>query len=139
MPITSDGKIVLNCNFRHATRSWEIELPRGLVNKGETAEEAAKRETSEETGRSIVEIRLLGEVPPDTGATSVVVPIFVARVASIDVQKQEDSEAIEDILELSIEEIKNAFSLGYYDCKLRGEWHRVPFRDPFLAYALLRL
>ena len=54
MPITSEGKIVLNCNFRHSTRSWEIELPRGLVNPGETAEDAAKREASEETGRSIV-------------------------------------------------------------------------------------
>jgi ADP-ribose pyrophosphatase len=139
MPITSEGKIVLNCNFRHSTRSWEIELPRGLVNAGETAEDAAKREASEETGRSIAEVRLLGEIPPDTGVLSVVVPIFVAKVAGIDVQQQEETEAIEDILELSIEEIKKAFAEGYYTCHLRGEWRQVPFRDPFLAYALLRL
>jgi len=139
MPISSEGKIVLNCNFRHSTRSWEIELPRGLVNKGETAEDAAKREASEETGRVIEEIRLLGEIPPDTGVLSVVVPVFVAQVASIDVQKQEETEAIEDILELSIEEVKKAFAEGYYECKLRGEWRQVPFRDPFLAYAILRL
>lgn len=139
MPITSEGKIVLNCNFRHSTRSWEIELPRGLVNPGETAEDAAKREASEETGRSIAEVRLLGEIPPDTGVLSVVVPVFAAQVASIDVQKQEETEAIEDILELSIEEIKKAFAEGYYECNLRGKRRQVPFRDPFLAYALLRL
>lgn len=138
MPITSKGKIVLNCNFRHSTRSWEIELPRGVVNAGETAEDAAKREASEETGRSIAEIRLLGEIPPDTGVLGVVVPVFVAKVASIDVQRQEDGEAIEEILELSIEEIKKAFAEGYYKCKLRGEWRQVRFRDPFLAYAILR-
>lgn len=139
MPITSEGKIVLNCNFRHSTRSWEIELPRGLVNAGETAEDAAKREASEETGRSIVEVRLLGEIPPDTGVLSVVVPVFVAKVAGVGVQQQEETEAIEDILELSVEEIKKAFAEGYYTCQLRGEWRQVPFRDPFLAYALLRL
>ncbi|OGN56427.1 MAG: hypothetical protein A3D96_05015 [Chlamydiae bacterium RIFCSPHIGHO2_12_FULL_44_59] len=139
MPITSEGKIVLNCNFRHSTRSWEIELPRGLVNAGETAEDAATREASEETGRSIVEVRLLGEMPPDTGVLSVVVPVFVAKVAGIDARQPEETEAIEDILELSIEEIQKAFAEGYYTYHFRGEWRQVPFRDPFLAYALLRL
>lgn len=70
---------------------------------------------------------------------SVVVPVFVAQVASVDLQKQEETEAIEDILELSIEEIKKAFADGYYECNLRGERRHIPFRDPFLAYALLRL
>jgi ADP-ribose pyrophosphatase len=139
VPITSEGKVVLNCNFRHATRSWEIELPRGGVNPGETAEDVAKREVFEETGRSIAEIRLLGAIPPDSGALSGVVPVFAAKVTSIDTQHQEDTEAIEDILELSIGEIKKAFAAGYYECKLRGEWRKIPFRDPFLAYALLRL
>ncbi len=114
MPVTSEGKIVLNCNFRHATRSWEIELLRGLVNRGESAEEAAKRETCEETGRSIAEIRLLGEIPPDSGVLSVVVPVFIAQVASVDVQQQEETEAIE-VLELSIEEIQQAFAKGYHE------------------------
>lgn len=139
MPMTSDGKVVLNCNFRHSTRSWEIELPRGVVDAGETAEDAAKREAAEETGCRITDIRLLGEIPSDTGVVNVVVPVFIAQVESIHAQQQEGSEAVEDILQLSIEEIKEAFSVGYYECKLRGECRRVPFRDPFLAYALLRL
>lgn len=139
MPMTSEGKIVLNCNFRHSTRCWEIELPRGVVNKGETAEAAARREAREETGRMIGEMNLLGEVPPDTGVLSVTVPVFVAHVTDVGLQELEDSEAIEGILELSIEEAKRAFSEGYYECTLRGTPQRVHFRDPFLAYALLRL
>jgi ADP-ribose pyrophosphatase len=138
MPMTTEGKIVLNCNFRHSTRSWEIELPRGVINTGETAEDAAKREAAEETGRSIAEIRQLGEIPPDTGVLSMVVPVFVAQVAAIDAQKQEETEAIEDILELAIDDVKRAFAQGYYECNLRGKRQKVLFRDPFLAYALLQ-
>jgi ADP-ribose pyrophosphatase len=139
VPVTSEGKIVLNCNFRHATRSWEIELPRGLMNPQEKIEEVAKREAMEETGRMIEDVRLLGEIPPDTGVLGCVLPIFVAKVKDVVAQNQEDTEAIEEILELSIEEIKKAFVQGYYECKIRGESQRAHVRDPFLAYALLLL
>lgn len=137
MPVLPDGKIVLNCNFRHSTRSWEIELPRGIVNSGEELEAAARRETMEETGMVVDELYLLGEIPPDTGITSTVVPIFAAKVKNRQDSQQEDTEAIEEILALSINEIKKAFLQGYYECTIRGISKRVPFRDPFLAYAIL--
>lgn len=137
MPILPNGNIVLNCNFRHATRSWEIELPRGLVDQGESAEEAAKREALEETGMVLTDFALLGEIPPDTGITNTIVPIFVGHVANQVSPRQEETEAIETIFALSIDEIKQAFVDGYYECKIRNESLKVPFRDPFLAYALL--
>src|SRR5882762_10182094 len=31
LPILSNGRVVLNLNFRHATRSWEFEIPRGGI------------------------------------------------------------------------------------------------------------
>lgn len=74
-----------------------------------------------------------------TGVLSVVVPVFMAKVIGIDSQNQEDTEAIEDILELTVEEAKAAFAKGYYEYNLRGKLRKVMFRDPFLAYALLRL
>jgi ADP-ribose pyrophosphatase len=138
MPITAEGKIVLNCNYRHATRSWEIELPRGVAKDGETIEAAAKREVAEETGREIENIRLLGDVAMATSESNMIVPVFVANVISTGIQKQEEHEAIEKILELSVEDVKKAFSRGYYECKVHGIQQQVPFRDPFLAYALIR-
>jgi len=63
MPVMPDGKIALNCNFRHATRSWEIELPRGVVNPGEAVEAAARREAMEETGMIIDSLMQLGSIP----------------------------------------------------------------------------
>lgn len=137
MPMTSEGKVILNCNFRHATRSWEIELPRGGVNAGEAPEAAAKRETIEETGMAIDNLILLGEIPPDSGLTNSIVPIYLAKVTSKQEAQPEDSEAIEEVLHLSVPEIKQAFLRGYYEHKIRGESKRIPFRDPFLAYAIL--
>jgi ADP-ribose pyrophosphatase len=137
MPILPDGRIALNCNFRHATRSWEIELPRGGLNPGETIEAAAKREALEETGMVVDSLQLLGSIPPDSGVITAVVPIFVAKVIHRQGAQQEETEAIEEILALTRDEIKTAFARGYCVCKIRGEEKRVLFRDPFLAYALL--
>ncbi|MFI5344088.1 MAG: NUDIX hydrolase, partial [Chlamydiales bacterium] len=120
MPILPNGKIVLNCNFRHATRSWEMELPRGVINIGEGIEAAAKRETMEETGMIVDDLSLLGEIPTDTGITNTVVPIYIAKVINKQNPQQEESEAIEEIISLTIPEIKQAFLRGYYVCKIRG-------------------
>lgn len=137
LPITPEGKIVLNCNFRHSTRSWEIELPRGACEPDESLEAAARRETLEETGMVVSQVHLLGMMPPDTGLTSTVAPIFLAETIYEEERDPEESEAIEAIILLSISEIKEAFKQGYYLCTIRGKEHSVSFRDPFLAYALL--
>lgn len=137
MPVLPDGKIVLNCNFRHATRSWEIELPRGLINPGEEIGDAARRETMEETGMLVDYLTLLGKMSPDTGLTNSVIPIFMAKVIEKRVSSPEDSEAIAGILALTVQEIKEAFVKGYYECDVKGVQRQVSFRDPFLAYAIL--
>lgn len=137
MPILPDGKVVLNCNFRHATRSWEMELPRGAVSPGEDIEAAAKRETVEETGMLVDQLSLLGEIPPDTGLTNTVAPVFMARVIAKQDAQPEETEAIESIVSLTIGEIKQAFIQGYYECDVKGVKKRIHFRDPFLAYAIL--
>jgi len=137
MPILPNGKIALNCNYRHATRSWEIELPRGGTEKGETEEEAALRETQEETGMIADRVLLLGRINPDSGVQASVVPIYAAFVAEQGDADREDSEAIEEILALSVGEIKEAFMRGFHECEVRGQMRKVHFRDPFLASAVL--
>ena len=48
--ITKDGKMVLERQYRHALGNTCFELPCGVIEKGETPLEAAKRELLEETG-----------------------------------------------------------------------------------------
>lgn len=138
MPISSDGKIGLNLNFRHATRSWEYELPRGGVEMGESAEKAALREMKEETGYIGNEIRFLGYLHPDTGLTNTIVPIFLVRVLEQQEASPEDSEAILEVRFFSIDEIQEGLLRGYLPAKIYGKQHQVNLRDPFLSFALLQ-
>ena len=76
LPILANKKIVVNLNYRHATRSWEIELPRGQKKEGETLEQAALRELKEETGYQLTKCTLLGTTAPDSGALMSLTPLF---------------------------------------------------------------
>jgi ADP-ribose pyrophosphatase len=137
LPILPDGKIALICTFRHATRSWEMELPRGCVENGEMIEKAAAREVREETGLLVDHLQLMGVMPPDTGLTGSEAFVYAARVKEVRSAQPEYSEAIEQVYTLTVEEIKDAFFLGSFSCKIKGQHVLVAFRDPFLAYALL--
>lgn len=136
LPILSDGKVVLNCEFRHATRCWELEMPRGGVKLGETIEEAAVREVLEETGFVVGKLVPLGEATGDSGVTGMILPIFMARIIEMQKPDRESSEAIYRTVELTVSEIREAFLRGYIECCIQGELTRVHARDPFLAYAL---
>ncbi len=91
-----------------------MELPRGLVHEGESLESAAQREALEETGMVLHRIWELGRAPTDVGAMSLLVPVLAAKVLSQKERAQEDLGGIEEILALTVEEMKRAFALGFY-------------------------
>lgn len=138
MPILPNGKIVLNRNYRHATRSWEYELPRGAINPEEAIEAAATREVEEETGMVIDQLVLLGNVATDSGVTNAVIPIYLAKVLSKHEAAPEESEAISGIEAFSLTEIKQGYINGYLSSTLEGKTHKIPLRDPYLAFALFQ-
>lgn len=67
--------------FRHATRSWSIEVPRGFAERGETPEQTARREASEETGLRVLTLDELGIVHPNSGVLSESVALFRAELS----------------------------------------------------------
>lgn len=139
MAVLPNGKIPLNLNYRHATRSWEYELPRGAVSPGESIESAATREVKEETGMVLDELVFLGDLAPDTGVIGITVSVFLAKVTAKEKSEVEDSEAIASIDAFSVEELKKGFADGYLVGEVDGKKQRVPLRDPFLAFALLKM
>lgn len=135
MPVLPNGKILLNRNFRHATRSWEYELPRGCLEKGETIEQAGIRELKEETGIIADNLHYLGEVLLDSGMTNTIVPVFLTNVKEIGPKQKHLSEAIASIDAVSIDEIKQGFKQG--SMQLDGS-PKIFVRDPMLCFGLFQ-
>lgn len=131
-----DGSIALNINYRHATRVWELELPRGLCEKNEALEDTARREAMEETGYLIDEPILLGWMNPDSGILASKVAIFYTKASKITCSSQEETESIAKIQSFTIEEIKEILEQGIYRTKVAGKEKKIYARDPFLTYAL---
>ncbi len=63
--ITAEGEVILVRQWRHGTRSVEVEIPAGLVEPGEDPLVTAARELQEETGYVPAAVRLLGQVAPN--------------------------------------------------------------------------
>jgi ADP-ribose pyrophosphatase len=77
-------RIVLVEHYRHATRAWHWEAPRGLAEAGDrTPGESARRELDEETGSRAEELIPLGSVHPDTGLIGGSVALYAARIGGV--------------------------------------------------------
>lgn len=61
LAVTDDEKILINKEFRMACNSYIYNLPAGLIEEGETPEEAARRELFEETGMEIIGLLAVSE------------------------------------------------------------------------------
>src|SRR5262249_5685184 len=105
------GQILLIRHFRHATRSWHLEIPRGFGTAA-GARESAERELKEEISASGIRLTELGKMYPDTGASNSVVALFYAELSSYG--KPEEMEAITGIIPTPVAEFERMIG----DCEL---------------------
>jgi ADP-ribose pyrophosphatase len=138
LPILPSGEVVLNLNYRHATRSWELELPRGGLQPQETIEAAALRELKEETGLVPSSVIFLGEMAPDTGVLSSVIPVFMGKISVREESSPEYSEAIAGLVSFTKNELKEGLIRGFLEVSIEGKKKQVPLRDSFLTFALFQ-
>ena len=137
-PVLPNKKVVVNINFRHATRSWEMELPRGTREKNETPEQTAMRELKEETGYKATKLIMLGDLAPESRMIAGVIPVYYGEVREKKARHQEETEAIAHNAELTVDEIREAFDKGYLTRDIKGIKTKVYCRDPYLSFALLQ-
>ncbi len=76
-------RFVLIRHFRHATRSWHWELPRGFGEPNTSSEESAARELSEEIGAKPTSLKHLGAFNPDSGMTGHKVDAYSADIDTV--------------------------------------------------------
>ena len=65
IPLTAAGEVLLVRQFRHGTRNITLEIPGGMIEAGQTPEQAALRELIEETGYQPSDLSFLGRVRPN--------------------------------------------------------------------------
>lgn len=120
VPITKDSKLVMIKQYRPIIDDYIYEFPAGIIDSGESIQEAAERELYEETGLKVIEYReILKPCYTSVGMTDESISIVEAIVDGIPTaENAEESEDIEivlvdinqakDIVERNIVSIKTA-------------------------------
>lgn len=90
--LDDDDRVLMLWRYRFATDEWGWELPGGIVDPGESAEAAARREVEEETGWRVDQLEHLTSFQPMSGMVDTPHELFAGRGA---VQVGEPSDAEE--------------------------------------------
>ena len=80
--ITPEGQVLLVKQFREAIRQETLEIPAGILEEGESAEECASRELLEETGFRTTKLEHLGTLYTSPGFTNERIELFQAEAES---------------------------------------------------------
>ena len=94
MPLLQNGNILMIQEYRHPIRSWQYQFPSGMIDDGETPEEAAKRELLEETGHEATALYALGYTYPSFGSTNEKIYLFAAECTPVSAVAHEALELI---------------------------------------------
>jgi ADP-ribose pyrophosphatase len=105
-----DGKIVLMHRFRHGTRAWHLEVPRGCVDGGGDFEADARRELAEEIGAEGMELTHLGMLHSSTGCLDETYHLYLARIVATG--KPEAHEAITELRAVPVAEVESLIASG---------------------------
>ena len=103
------GHVLLIRHFRHATRSWHLETPRGFGVAADSAA-SARHEMEEEIGATISSLVELGEVYPDAGVAASRVALFLAEVETYG--EAERTEGITEVLPTPVADLERMIATG---------------------------
>lgn len=105
LPILPDGKILLIQQWRRAAAEIMIELPAGIIEKGEDPLTSAQRELREETGYRANRISPLGGFYSTPGFCNEYLHLFLAEDLHLDPLPPDEGECI-DLMPVTPEEAK---------------------------------
>jgi ADP-ribose diphosphatase len=109
LPVFGDTIALLH-RFRHGTRMWHIEAPRGSFSGVGTRRDEAERELFEEIGARPIELIELGELHSTTGCLDEEHQLYLARIDALGTADRH--EAIESIKVLPIAVVERMIADG---------------------------
>lgn len=95
VPLTDAGEVLMVRQYRYPFSRMMLEIPAGKLDAGEAPIEAAKRELSEETGASALELIDLGVFYPSVAYTDEVIYTYLARGLTFANQHLDDDEFLD--------------------------------------------
>jgi ADP-ribose pyrophosphatase len=128
--LAEDGKIIMVYQYRHAAEIVSLEIPGGVIEKGESPQQALQRELLEETGYLFTDFELLCSVYANPSTANNQTYCYLARGGK-KVQEQSLDDQEEIIVETyTIAEIKQLLA----DNKIAQALHCTA-----LFYAMIKL
>jgi ADP-ribose pyrophosphatase len=109
-----DQKFVLIRHFRHATRKWHWEIPRGFADSRNPIDTVSV-ELKEEIGAVPLNVRRLGTYFPDSGLLASSVHIYLADVAIGQASDADEVEAISKVQSFEFQELNAMIRDGHID------------------------
>lgn len=124
VPFTDDGRLLLNCEYRHPARRWVLAWPGGQVDQARTCEEAVKQELREEAGYTTSEIFPLSDETffPDPATNGTGFKFFAVKLGEHVGTEREFGEVMASPVLLTREEFEQAFKKGGLKHPETGLW-----------------
>lgn len=125
IPFTDEGEAIFIRQFRPPVNNHVIEFPAGLNDRGESAEDAARRELLEETGYEAKEMVFLAKGPLSSGSSGEILTVYLARgLIFKGIGQRDETEDIE-VLKIPVDEVYGRLSRmeaggNFIDLKIFG-------------------
>jgi ADP-ribose pyrophosphatase len=95
VPVDDDGNIYFVRQYRHAAKKMMLEIPAGMIEKGEEPEKAALRELEEEIGFKAGSLKFINDTYMAIGMCTEKVYLYIAENLTEGVLNPDEDEFIE--------------------------------------------